>query len=923
MTEMRYLDFDLRIERAEEGYTARILDCPTGEASTHFTMPFSKLELENFVLRMGRARPGVRRLESPEMEAAKVFGGRLFEAVFQGNVRGCFNSSLDLVRRQGSGLRLRLRLDAPEMADLPWEYLYNPSLNRFLSLSVETPVVRYLPLPERIQPLPVTPPLRVLVMIASPSDYPPLDAEREWEKLQESVRELEVRGRVVLERQEKATLSELQRRLRRGGYHIFHFIGHGTFEEQAQDGVLLLEDEEGRGRPISGQYVGTLLHDERSLRLAILNACEGARTSAADPFAGTAQSLVQQGIPAVIAMQFEITDEAAITLSHEFYGAVADGYPVDAALAEARKAVFAQSNDVEWGKPVLYLRTPDGRIFDVAPVSEAEQQQAQVSALYQQAETAMAGEDWPLAIERLQAVLALDPAHAGAAALLEQARRKEGIERLYAEGLEHYQANRWREALVCFRQVQAVEGDYKDVASLRAAIDADMVREKAIPPKEALPTEPAATPPPAAAPAWSGNRLWIVIAAVLAGLLLICGGVFVGREILRDGTPTPTATVTPSLSPTKEPGDTPPPEPSAMEGDEGPELVPSDTPTSTQSSIPEQPAEETEPPPGTVQGSVLWNEQPVEGASVDVYDQYSANSTHYGSATTDASGHFSISGIPEGEQYLYVHGDQPEFWVAAVTPFEMASGTGTLAEDTYLCKGFNPDSPEDGAVIDTSRPTLRWSRYDDAVDYAVRVIRVGESNFVFQRGDRDARIPDTSVQLDVDLSPGEYRWRVDAFNAAGHIIGCSYYPRSFTFSPEQPHNDPAWGGGWTHINPGGERGQSFRPSTSELSAIQVGILTGNPGRGGDTLTLKVLSTDGSILATVSQPVEEGFEDWLQFELPGGALEVTPGQTLRIELADTGKTVFGWKYGGDTYPDGTAFLSGSPKPGWDFFFRVNP
>jgi hypothetical protein len=213
---------------------------------------------------------------------------------------------------------------------------------------------------------------------------------------------------------------------------------------------------------------------------------------------------------------------------------------------------------------------------------------------------------------------------------------------------------------------------------------------------------------------------------------------------------------------------------------EGEELLPGSAVTLY---VSEQRPEEAKSPAGTVQGIVLWDEKPVEGATVNVYDEYSASSTHYGSAMTDASGSFSISGIPEGKQYLYVSGNQPEFWVTAVTPFQMPAETGMLADDTYLCKGFNPDSPGNGTVIGTSRPILRWPRYDNAVDYAVRVIRVGESNFVFQRGDRDARITDTSVQVDVDLSPGEYRWRVDAFNSAGHIIGCSYYPRSFTYKP--------------------------------------------------------------------------------------------------------------------------------------------
>jgi CHAT domain-containing protein len=88
--------------------------------------------------------------------------------------------------------------------------------------------------------------------------------------------------------------------------------------------VLLFEDEQGRGSPIAGQVVGQLLHNHRPLRLVVLNACAGARSSPADPFAGTAQSLLQQGLPAVIAMQFEITDEAAITFSHALYAALAD-----------------------------------------------------------------------------------------------------------------------------------------------------------------------------------------------------------------------------------------------------------------------------------------------------------------------------------------------------------------------------------------------------------------------------------------------------------------------------------------------------------------------------------------------------------------------------------------------------------------------
>ncbi len=371
MAQMDYLDFDLQIERSGDNYCARVLDSPAGQASIEFSLPFSDLEIENFLLRAGRTRRGVRRLQSPEIEAAKNFGGTLFQAIFDRDVKTCLADSLTAAQQQGAGLRLRLRFaGTPELFDLPWEYLHNPALNRFISLSNETPLVRYIDLPEKIKPLEVRPPLKVLVMIASPGDYPTLDVAEEWTRLKASLRDLEQRGLVVIERLETASLAALQRQLRQGEYHIFHFIGHGMFDQQTQDGVLLLEDERGRGRAVSGQYLGTLLHDARTLRLAILNACEGARTSRSDPFAGAAQSLVQQGVPAVIAMQFEITDQAAITLSREFYAALADGYPVDAALVEARKAIFAQGNDIEWGTPVLYLRAPDGRIFDVSQQAE-------------------------------------------------------------------------------------------------------------------------------------------------------------------------------------------------------------------------------------------------------------------------------------------------------------------------------------------------------------------------------------------------------------------------------------------------------------------------------------------------------------------------------------------------------------------------
>lgn len=425
---IQYHDFDLVFERSMSGYDVRVVSSPLGEASHRFSR-LSELQEERvrtFRAVVGGHRPGKRRIDSPEMHAAKRLGGDLFELAFSGPVEECYRACMKKVwEESGTGLRVRLHMKgAPELADLPWEYLYDARENQFLSLSVSTPLVRYLEIDRPVQPLVVEPPLRVLVMISNPTDIDDLDVEDEWRQLREAVSDLSDRGLVTFDRLDTATLEALQRQLRREEYHVFHYIGHAGFDDQSDDGVLILENERGHSRRVNAERLGNILHDEESLRLAILNACEGARSSRKDPFSGLAQSLVQKGVPAVIAMQFEISDEAAITLSHEFYRALGEGYPADAALGESRKMV-SNRNELEWGTPVLFMRSPDGVLFDVAAVNETSRRRAQVHRLVGAAEDAAAEGRWEDALQSAQAALAVDAGSVAAAAI--QGRAKEAI----------------------------------------------------------------------------------------------------------------------------------------------------------------------------------------------------------------------------------------------------------------------------------------------------------------------------------------------------------------------------------------------------------------------------------------------------------------------------------------------------------------
>lgn len=361
-----YENFDLLIEPGLEGqYRARVLRSPAGESiPIQFTVPFSSVELENFVLRMGRNRGSTRGAGRPEGAPLKEFGGKLYDAIFQNEVRDILARSLSQTRSDGIGLRLRLRLaDAPELADLPWEFLYDSRHNRFLAQSRRTPLVRYLDLPDPPHPLQVDGPLRLLVMISSPSDWPSLDIEREWSVLTSALARPIAQQRVVIERID-ANMRTLRTQLRRQEFHVFHFIGHGRYRDD-WGGVLVMEGRNGQSSEVTGEELGGLLNEYNQTRLAVLNACEGARSDVRDPFAGMAQSLIQQGLPAVVAMQFEITDDAAIVFAQELYGAIADGYPVEAAIAEARGAIRDEGNPTEWGTPVLYSRASDGHLFAV------------------------------------------------------------------------------------------------------------------------------------------------------------------------------------------------------------------------------------------------------------------------------------------------------------------------------------------------------------------------------------------------------------------------------------------------------------------------------------------------------------------------------------------------------------------------------
>ncbi len=380
---MEFLDFELRISEGSGGaYSVAVVHSPMGEATATMRLPFDDQELRRRLQAVGNAR-GVdaqtRKVSDPQRalilpqeadakprDTIRNFGRELFEALLPSEVRSCYRSSRNTARAQGKGLRLRLRIDAPKLAALPWEYLYDEAEGDYICLTKQTPVIRYPELALPPNPLTIKPPLRILGMIASPTDLPKLDTELEKRQMAEAIQHLQDKGQVSLTWLEGSTWRDLDNAMCHGTWHIFHFIGHGDFDAKEQEGLIALANEQGKSDLFPAEQFGRLLAGHASMRLVVLNSCEGARASETDLFSSTGAVLTRRGIPAVVSMQDAITDRAALEFSRRFYEMLAEGLPVDAAVTHARIAInMTMRESFEWGTPVLHMRASDGHLFDI------------------------------------------------------------------------------------------------------------------------------------------------------------------------------------------------------------------------------------------------------------------------------------------------------------------------------------------------------------------------------------------------------------------------------------------------------------------------------------------------------------------------------------------------------------------------------
>jgi tetratricopeptide (TPR) repeat protein len=392
---MGAVDFELEISSGRPfEYFGKVLNSPGGQ-SIHCPLKFKfaedpkdldilRLTIENAVLR-GGDEAGHRGPTSKSERVLRDFGRELFRSIFvePGPIRDAYVRSKGVVSGDGeNNLRIKLRIEPPELSSLPWEYLYDENETPSY-IGLRLPVVRHLDLAGTAGQMRVNGPLRILGMIANPAteEWPRLDEPAERRRIAEGIDKLQQEGRVIFEWVPGGTGSDLLSKLMENDWHIFHFIGHGGVEEESDDpsnegrtedtGFIVLIDEYGNPvKKFASDLAVLLSTPNRSLRLAVLNCCESAKMHIRDKFGSPAIALIRSGLPAVVAMQFRIRDKAAIRLAEGFYKSLANNYPVDTAVTIARKFIKNDS-DIEWAIPVLYMRASDGRIFEVTNLTAA------------------------------------------------------------------------------------------------------------------------------------------------------------------------------------------------------------------------------------------------------------------------------------------------------------------------------------------------------------------------------------------------------------------------------------------------------------------------------------------------------------------------------------------------------------------------
>lgn len=265
-------------------------------------------------------------------------------------------------------LRLRLLVgsSAPQLNSLAWETLRDPRDGSLLTANTNLPFSRYLSSPDwRPVVLRSRGQLRALVVAANPSDLAsyelaPVDVDGELSRATASLSPIQASTLPDESPGKRASLDNILAHLKQQPCDLLYLVCHGAWMND--DTWLWLEDAAGKTQRVSGSVLVERLQGLASRpTLVVLASCQSADSRAQGSLSALGPRLLDAGIPAVLAMQANISQGTVEIMMPVFFAELQRNGQIDQALASARDAVRKRH---DYWVPALFTRLEDGYIWN-------------------------------------------------------------------------------------------------------------------------------------------------------------------------------------------------------------------------------------------------------------------------------------------------------------------------------------------------------------------------------------------------------------------------------------------------------------------------------------------------------------------------------------------------------------------------------
>ena len=341
---------------------------PLGIVPEHkFRPPFTYQELEPLLDRLEDSTVGLmRRVRESGPDPVMNVGRRLFYALCEGPIGAHCQQLLTQAREPGRSVCLLLVMDAPELARLPWEFLYDEARSDFVGLSMHSPLMRQWGHEPGGELEPIVPPLRILVVTAD------VHSQLESEEEVQTLRGLQAEFSKICELDvvSNATREEFLTALKEKYYHVLLFIGNGhqpptsknivDWKELESQTLALIPTENNHSRwrhpwdLVRAEELINILRDKEDLRLVHLNG----------PYTEWLAAQLSRVAPATLGIRGAVTEPAYQAFSEGFYRALFSGLPLEGAVTQGRQKMdHHRAGSREWSHVVFYMQNKQGELL--------------------------------------------------------------------------------------------------------------------------------------------------------------------------------------------------------------------------------------------------------------------------------------------------------------------------------------------------------------------------------------------------------------------------------------------------------------------------------------------------------------------------------------------------------------------------------